>query len=515
MEHYFASGSLQNILNAAQSIEVHDEIATFDQTLGSTSTQDQTIGKESREKRRKRGDKEGVAASYTKLACTECKTLHKKCDGENPCGSCKRRNSVCTFAEEKRKRGPKPASYYTEIIEKLNQELEAYRQMNNATTSTVARFVEGSQETEKFMSGADIASSSAVLLYAEAFTGLAEGIHGHASDFSAYPLSNSSLSYRYLRYAVLAVGARLVGHLDVAEECLRRASQIETTVFDRIEQEVAAGMMVQCYYYGMIDQLDKTSLRLGVCRSMAESLFRQQQCSENFYAMSLIASTVVRAEPFDRLYFCEKSKTLNITSPNFVTLRNISEARGLVELAEQTQQPVDMARVSQLLDSTEIHLTSLPEGSIQNSFTSAYNAIKAYYYISQGNKQLGHWYCLRGLKVLEDLLPSQCSMCVIVVALPIIAKVLCLCNDRQAMINAQDFLRRMSVAYPIALRIGQMISDYSNQVPQDALTQAIDLPELMLSNDEISTPLSTPLSTPSLSTPSSSTPTSDDILNSA
>jgi hypothetical protein len=45
---------------------------------------------------------------YTTRACDFCKARHLRCDGQDICFQCKKRNQLCNYTQKNVKRGPKP-----------------------------------------------------------------------------------------------------------------------------------------------------------------------------------------------------------------------------------------------------------------------------------------------------------------------------------------------------------------------------------------------------------------------
>lgn len=61
--------------------------------------------------------------SMVSHACQSCRASHFKCDGQNPCANCKKRNYECIYLESKR-RGRKPNSKNNNNIELKNLKKE-------------------------------------------------------------------------------------------------------------------------------------------------------------------------------------------------------------------------------------------------------------------------------------------------------------------------------------------------------------------------------------------------------
>lgn len=87
-------------------------------------------------------DNEGTEPrSRTKHACEPCKTRKRKCDGHNPCKSCRRYNYQCTFAAQHRRRSNKiataTASIRPETTASIQRSDAHHSTSNNSSPETI------------------------------------------------------------------------------------------------------------------------------------------------------------------------------------------------------------------------------------------------------------------------------------------------------------------------------------------------------------------------------------------
>jgi len=345
---------------------------------------------------------------YVKAACSVCKTRHKRCDGEMPCGYCKKRNLQCGYIEEKAKRGPKPASFYHGIIQQLHDQVEYFK---------------GNPEQNIPTSQDLFTMSSSFQVYIENFSYCVEALDVPTPNIDFQQMSNFStsvpMSWKMKFYAVLAIGARLQQHFQEAERFFAMATAFEKDLFDQTDEQVATAFNVMAYYQSMVGNFDKAGHSLAVSRVKLQHLFVAKKLQLlNHFGATLVGSAMFLMDPYEALHQCRKARRLNCQAGNILFFCNVLEIHSLIVVAETENTPLDIVSATSMLDLAEIFASSTQHRKpVQSTFLAIYYAVRARYYQFMNNKELALHYGNKSLEMIYSLEKNRISFSIPLIGL--------------------------------------------------------------------------------------------------
>jgi hypothetical protein len=157
------------------------------------------------------------------IACDECRSTHRKCDGQMPCSRCKRLHRNCTFRNERRRNKRRDSD------EELDLSTSPDLPFNeNTGADPISPSPPPPQKPEAFpmpLSSESYLNTMAFAnAFASAFSTTSEGfIYSLPNLDMAAIQSSNDLPYKFRVYASLAYGAKACGQVTQANQLYSQA----------------------------------------------------------------------------------------------------------------------------------------------------------------------------------------------------------------------------------------------------------------------------------------------------